>query len=246
MVQVKAGPIKETYDHLREVLAFLGEPKVKQKLHNNTLIYRFMSSSEPSLPMRVKVEINCKEHFSVLPMQTVPFRVENDWFSGHCDILSYQFDELIGTKLRALYQRRKGRDLFDLYKALTTTDVDDNKVVESYLKYMDFVVDHIPTYKEFVANMDEKMRDDEFLGDTTDLLREEKFSTLTKHTRLSRNVWLINCRSRNNERIKSTEVITYKFIEDFQDFFVTLLRSFEWRLRCAFISIFCTAFTCIF
>lgn len=171
LVQVKAGPIKETYDHLREVLAFLGEPKVKQKQHNNTLIYRLVSSSEPSVPMHLKVEINCKEHFSVWPLQTVPFNVENDWFSGHCEILTYQFDELIGTKLRALYQRRKGRDLFDLYKALTTTDVDYNKVVESYLKYMDFVVDHIPTYKEFIANMDEKMQDDEFLGDTAGLLR---------------------------------------------------------------------------
>lgn len=31
LVQVEAGPIKETYDRIREVLAFLGEPKVKQK-----------------------------------------------------------------------------------------------------------------------------------------------------------------------------------------------------------------------
>lgn len=36
---------------------------------------------------------------------------------------------------------------------------------------MDFVVDHIPTYNEYVANMNEKMQDDEFLGDTTGLLR---------------------------------------------------------------------------
>jgi len=28
-------------------------------------------------------------------------------------------EELLGTKLRALYQRRKGRDLFDLAVALT-------------------------------------------------------------------------------------------------------------------------------
>lgn len=171
LVQVKAGPIKETYDHIREVLSFLGEPKVKQKRHNNTLLYRLMSETEPQVPMRLKVEINCKEHFSVLPLQSVSFSVDNGWFSGNCEILTYQFDELIGTKLRALYQRRKGRDLFDLYKALTTTNLEDNKVIESYLKYMDFVVDHIPTYKEFVANMEEKMQDDEFLGDTSQLLR---------------------------------------------------------------------------
>lgn len=171
LVQVKAGPIKETYDHIREALAFLGEPKVKQKLHNNTLIFRSMSDTLPQLPIRLKVEINCKEHFSVLPMQLVPFKVENRWFNGECNILTYQLDELIGTKLRALYQRRKGRDLFDLYKALTTKPINEENVMMCYYKYMDFVVDHIPTYKEFISNMEDKMRDDEFLGDTSQLLR---------------------------------------------------------------------------
>ena len=172
LVQVNAGPIKETYDHIRDALSFLGEPKVKQKMHNNTLIYRLMSDGVPQLPIRLKVEINCKEHFSVLPMQYVPFKVENEWFSGSCEILTYQFDELVGTKLRALYQRRKGRDLYDLYKALTTVpSLNDCNVIECYLKYMDFVVDHIPTYKEFVANMADKLQDDEFLGDTSQLLR---------------------------------------------------------------------------
>lgn len=171
MVQVKAGPIKEIYDHIRDALSFMGEPKVKQKRNNNTLIYRLMSDTEPIMPIRLKVEINCKEHFSVLPMKTVPFKVENGWFSGSCDILTYQLDELLGTKLRALYQRRKGRDLFDLNKALTTAAVDEDKVMECYLKYMDFVVDHIPTHKEFVSNMEEKMRDEEFLKDTSQILR---------------------------------------------------------------------------
>lgn len=171
LVQVNAGPIKETYDHIRDALAFLGEPKVKQKLHNNTLVFRLVSDTIPQLPIRLKVEINCKEHFSVLPMHLVPFSVENKWFSGECDILTYQLDELIGTKLRALYQRRKGRDLFDLYKALTTTALNDENVIKCYFRYMDFVVGHIPTYKEFVSNMKDKMQDDEFLGDTSQLLR---------------------------------------------------------------------------
>jgi predicted nucleotidyltransferase component of viral defense system len=32
LVQIKAEPIKETIDKIREVLAFLGEPKVKQNI----------------------------------------------------------------------------------------------------------------------------------------------------------------------------------------------------------------------
>lgn len=104
-------------------------------------------------------------------MQLVPFKVENKWFSGKCEIFTYQLDELIGTKLRALYQRRKGRDLFDVYKALTTASINEENVINCYYKYMDFVVNHIPTYKEYINNMNDKMQDDEFLGDTSQLLR---------------------------------------------------------------------------
>ena len=41
LVQINAEPIKETMDRIRDVLSFLGEPKIKQKAHNNTLIFRF-------------------------------------------------------------------------------------------------------------------------------------------------------------------------------------------------------------
>ena len=83
-------------------------------------------------------------------------------------------DELVGTKLRALYQRKKGRDLYDLYKALTTSDINIDNVLTCYRKYMEFVVGHVPTYKEFIINMEDKMQDDEFLGDTEQLLRPDE------------------------------------------------------------------------
>ncbi len=34
-------------------------------------------------------------------------------------MLTYELAELTGTRLRAVYQRRKGRDLFDLWKILS-------------------------------------------------------------------------------------------------------------------------------
>lgn len=182
LVQVKAAPIKETIMHLQETLSFMGDAYIKQKRHNNTLLYRLESEVEPRKPIRIKVEINCKEHFSVLPMIKVPFKIENKWFTGECEILTYELDELIGTKLRALYQRRKGRDLFDLYKALTVAEISEDRVLECYFKYMGFVVDHIPTYKEYLLNMEDKMRDDEFLGDTVGLIRrEENFEPLASY-----------------------------------------------------------------
>ena len=45
LVQIMAEPIKETIDRIREVLSFLKEPKIKQKTHNNTLIFRQLKKS---------------------------------------------------------------------------------------------------------------------------------------------------------------------------------------------------------
>ena len=174
LVQVQAEPIKETIDHLRDALAWLGEPVVKQKKHNNTLVFKVQPTDMDAGEIHLKVEINCKEHFSVLPMVRVPFKVENSWFSGECEVLTYELAELTGTKLRAVYQRRKGRDLFDLWKILTLVpEIDRERVMQSYERYLGFTASHLPTYKEFVMNMEEKLQDEEFLADTDLILGPE-------------------------------------------------------------------------
>ena len=171
LVQVKAEPIKETIDHLRDALAWLGEPVVKQKKHNNTLVFKVQPTDMDAGEIHLKMEINCKEHFSVFPMVKVPFVVENSWFTGECEVLTYELAEMTGTKLRAVYQRRKGRDLFDLWKILTQVpDLDKQKVMQSYERYLGFTTSHLPTYKEFMMNMGEKMQDEEFLTDTDIIL----------------------------------------------------------------------------
>ena len=176
LVQIKAEPIKETIERFRKVLSFLGVPVVKQKAHNNTLIFRFYSEIPPIIPIRLKVEINTREHFNVLGLVKRDFCVENQWFSGNCKTTTYHLEELLGTKMRALYQRRKGRDLFDLWKALTTQEIDTEKIIRCYREYIGFVVDNPPTQKEYLLNMEQKVEDEEFLGDTSMLLRfDEKF-----------------------------------------------------------------------
>ena len=79
----------------------------------------------------------------------------------------------MGTKLRALYQRKKGRDLFDMQVALDHGSINIEKTLECYSKYMDFVVEKAPTYKQFVQNMELKLQDPEFLDDTDILLRAD-------------------------------------------------------------------------
>ena len=171
LVQVQAEPIRETIDHLRDALAWLGEPVVKQKKHNNTLVFKVQPTDVGAGEIHLKVEINCKEHFSVFPMVRVPFAVESSWFTGECEVLTYELAELTGTKLRAVYQRRKGRDLFDLWKILTLVlELDKQKVMEAYERYLGFTASHLPTYKEFVMNMEEKLQNEEFLADTDIIL----------------------------------------------------------------------------
>ena len=175
LVQINAGPIKPIMQRLGEVLDFLPNKVTKVKKHNNTMVFRMESEVPPVVPIRLKVEINCKEHFTELGFVKVPFEVNSSWFTGKCDITTYELDELMGTKLRALYQRKKGRDLFDMYKALSH-NLNPERVMQCYKRYMDFVVDAPPTYKQFIANMEAKMIDTDFIGDIQGLLRaEDKF-----------------------------------------------------------------------
>jgi predicted nucleotidyltransferase component of viral defense system len=174
LVQITAEPISETISRIRKVLSFLGEPKVKQKAHNNTLIFRFNSEIPPVVPLRLKVEINCREHFTVLGLTQHDFNVNNQWFSDSCKITTYHLDELLGTKLRALYQRRKGRDLFDLRRGISTQIINIENIIRCYREYIGFVVDNPPSQKEYLQNMELKMQDEEFLNDTNLLLRSNE------------------------------------------------------------------------
>lgn len=174
LVQINSEPINPVLKRIREKLSFLGMKRtVKQHIHNNTIVYHF-EPEDPSInTMRLKIEINTREHFNELGLKEIPYKVENGWFNGECNITSYELEELLGTKLRALYQRRKGRDLFDLYWALTNHKVDTEKVIQCYKKYMEFSVENPPTQKQFLANMEEKMTDNEFLQDIHSVIKPE-------------------------------------------------------------------------
>jgi predicted nucleotidyltransferase component of viral defense system len=82
--------------------------------------------------MRLKIEINSREHFSVLGLQRRTFTVNSPWYSDSADITVYGLEELLGTKLRALYQRKKGRDLYDLWRVLDTEKINHGIVIECF------------------------------------------------------------------------------------------------------------------
>src|SRR5271165_5881056 len=48
----------------------------------------------------------------------VDFSIDNPWFSGRASVCTFSREKILATKLRALLQRNKRRDLYELAHAL--------------------------------------------------------------------------------------------------------------------------------
>ena len=136
LVQTQAEPIGPTVDAMRDSLAWLGKCNREQAGHSMHLVFRFSPESAPQATLKLKVEINTREHDVLLGYRRYPFAVASDWYSAQAELLSFEPEELFGTKLRALLQRRKNRDLFDLHHGLLQLDMDHDQVVACLDHYL--------------------------------------------------------------------------------------------------------------
>ncbi len=167
-VQKNADPIGQTINAIREVLKpWLGDPKWKITQRSAKLIYKYESINKSA--SKLKIEINTTEHFQVLPLKKVPFSMDSDWFKGTADIITYEMDELMATKLRALYQRRKGRDLFDIWYVTTNELINLNRVFDIFAKYCAYNDVQI-SREEFIKNLEQKKDNRDFHVDMSLLL----------------------------------------------------------------------------
>jgi len=171
LVQRNDGPIGPLIDELRAALdPWLGPSTWKTGPGRFTLHYRFETTFTPVVSARLKIEINTREHFAVHGFVRRAFELANPWFSGSAEVPTYTLSELLSTKLRALYQRKKGRDLFDLAQGLEHPDVRAEPLLAAFQQYMAFAGTSV-TRAQFEANMAAKMRDPSFRGDVPALLR---------------------------------------------------------------------------
>ena len=139
LVRTTEGPIGPILDRVREILnPWMGNPSFDQSPVAPKLRYAIVAEDKMSpAPIRLKVEINTREREAYDPVQVRPFKVENPWFSGAVEIPTFSNEELLATKLRALLQRNKGRDLIDLSSSLETFDaLDAQKIVELFGRYI--------------------------------------------------------------------------------------------------------------
>ena len=169
-MQLEAGPIGPIINSLQDKLnVWFGKPKVTRWQGRVTLIYRFESEIEPKIPGRLKIEINTHEHFTCEEPIYKEFLVESAWCKESAEILTYQLNELAATKLRALYQRKKGRDLFDMDLLLKQKEINSKKIIEIFHQYLKFEGNQI-TRALFEKNLFEKMSSEIFLKDMHALL----------------------------------------------------------------------------
>lgn len=168
LVQINAEPFGPIINRVRERLAYLGTPRIRQKQHNNSIVYSIQSEEEVTI--KLKIEVNTREHFSIYGIQHAPVRLESEWESGEALVATYELDELLATKLRALYQRKKGRDLFDLWYAMNNVAVNVERIINAFHHYLAAEGNKV-TQNQFIENMEKKILDPDFQGDMNGLLR---------------------------------------------------------------------------
>lgn len=171
-VRTTKGPVKEIMAAVRETMQAIGLEEAKYEVKDDIVNMRFDAEPTRGLGgLRVKVEINTREIEPCFELVALSYTVDNVWFSGRADVLTFPLEELLGTKLRALYQRRKGRDLFDLWLGLEHLAADPDAVIEAFHHYLALSGVTIDP-AEFERNLDAKLVHGGFRRDLDQLLRE--------------------------------------------------------------------------
>jgi predicted nucleotidyltransferase component of viral defense system len=186
LVVVGSRPAEHIRRAIRRVLAdVLGKPKtlvwdtIALAIRNTVkpsrvlrMTYAVRSIIEPGRSLDIVVEANVTErkpHRSVVEISfNFPFRGK----TVQTKIKGYDIHEMLGTKMRAMFQRRRGRDLFDLYWALTKSKspIDPAAVIESFQHYMK--QEGTSAHRaEFIGILEEHLKDKGFCSDTESLLR---------------------------------------------------------------------------
>lgn len=172
LVRITEGPIGDILDRTRAVLEpWLGRARLKQS--EIAPKFRFTVEAEDKTAINLKLEINTRERDIYDKPVSMPFQVDNPWFSGRADISTYSIEEILATKLRALLQRNKGRDLLDLSHALELfPKLDTKRTVDMMGRYL-AANDVSISRAQAEERMFRKLATPKFLADVRPLLTQE-------------------------------------------------------------------------
>lgn len=156
-------------DALTELATSIGLRRIGTDTGGSIVNAKFEGDSTSSAGrIRVKIEINIAETASFNERVEVPYEVDSPWWSGSAQIDTFAVEELLGTKLRALYQRSKGRDLFDLWCAMTQLSLDDEQIVAAFRHY---IGEEEFTFPQLARNLEAKLKDRDFSDDLSQLVQ---------------------------------------------------------------------------
>lgn len=178
LVRTTAGPIGPILDRLREIL----EPWLGRAAFDQSPVapkFRFRVQSEDGVQIRLKVEINTREITAFDPPVAMPFKVNNPWFTGSAEISTFSREEMLATKLRALLQRDKGRDLYDLAHALDEFEgLDTARIAKLFTEYL-ALSNQAVSRAQAQQRMFSKLANPTFLTDMKPLLPADQAALLT-------------------------------------------------------------------
>jgi predicted nucleotidyltransferase component of viral defense system len=183
LVRTTKGPIGAILSRVRGILEpWLGEAMFEQSQVAPKLIFRTQAEDGSAAPLRLKVEISTREIELFDQPQLIPYAVDNAWFTGSADISTYSAEEMLATKLRALLQRDKGRDLFDLSHALAVIDaLDTPRVIKIFQRYLALQALGL-SRAQAEERMFAKLANPGFLADIRPLLAPNEAQRLTDET----------------------------------------------------------------
>ena len=182
LVRTTEGPIKDLLRRIREVLEpWLGKAAFDRSRIAPKLTFR-APAEDGGADLRLKVEINIFETTLYDQPKNFVHEVDNPWFSGQTMLPSFSNEEMIATKLRALLQRDKGRDLFDLSHALSVfNDLDVERVAAVFGEYLQAQEQKI-SRAQAEQRMFAKLANPRFLSDVRPLLAAEYAERMTNET----------------------------------------------------------------
>lgn len=161
------GGVGDILDAIRNVANRIGFERVQTDIGRHPKA-RLLTTFNGGLPMKIKIEINTFDRSPAQPTMTRPIAVESPWFEGRADVATFALAELSATKIRALYQRKKGRDLFDLWLAVEEASTAPEQIAACFDPYR-------PegwTTSLARQNLDAKLNDHTFASDLAALVVE--------------------------------------------------------------------------
>jgi predicted nucleotidyltransferase component of viral defense system len=152
-------------------------------------IYGFDPTSDTTAIGVLKVEVNTNENKPFYDLVQIPIKVPVDGAPPRqLSIPSYDLDEMLATKLRALLQREHGRDLFDMWWTIHRSNqpgskvkVDPARVGKAFRHYM---AQEGTTYKQanIKEELDRRIKSRKFRNDMNGFLANgEDYSIDTAH-----------------------------------------------------------------